>query len=164
MITYHDATLEDLSFIVDVYNSTIAGHQVTADTVPVSVESRLDWFYQHNPKNRPLWLIKYQDRPCGWISLSSFYGRPAFYKTVEISLYLHQDFRGKKIGQFMVDKIEQFAKQAGIEAIFSYVFRHNLPSVNLFKKMQYQQWGLLPKIAELDNVQRDLVILGKRLD
>ncbi|MCO6538018.1 MAG: N-acetyltransferase [Gilliamella sp.] len=164
MITYHDATLEDLSFIVDVYNSTIAGRQVTADTVPVSVESRLEWFYQHNPNNRPLWLIKYQDRPCGWISLSSFYGRPAFYKTVEISLYLHQDFRGKKIGQFMVDKIEQFAKQAGIEAIFSYVFRHNLPSVNLFKKMQYQQWGLLPKIAELDNVQRDLVILGKRLD
>ncbi|MFQ0970759.1 N-acetyltransferase family protein [Gilliamella sp. BG1] len=164
MITYHDATLEDLSFIVDVYNSTIAGRQVTADTVPVSVESRLEWFYQHNPNNRPLWLIKYQDKPCGWISLSSFYGRPAFYKTVEISLYLHQDFRGKKIGQFMVDKIEQFAKQAGIEAIFSYVFRHNLPSVNLFKKMQYQQWGLLPKIAELDNVQRDLVILGKRLD
>lgn len=164
MITYHDATLEDLPFIVDVYNSTIAGRQVTADTVPVSVESRLEWFYQHNPNNRPLWLIKYQDRPCGWISLSSFYGRPAFYKTVEISLYLHQDFRGKKIGQFMVDKIEQFAKQAGIETIFSYVFRHNLPSVNLFKKMQYQQWGLLPKIAELDNVQRDLVILGKRLD
>ncbi|OCG69664.1 phosphinothricin acetyltransferase [Gilliamella sp. Occ3-1] len=164
MITYHDATLEDLPFIVDVYNSTIAGRQVTADTVPVSVESRLEWFYQHTPKNRPIWLIKYQDRPCGWISLSSFYGRPAFYKTVEISLYLHQDFRGKKIGQFMVDKIEQFAKQAGIEAIFSYVFRHNLPSVNLFKKMQYQQWGLLPKIAELDNVQRDLVILGKRFD
>ncbi|OCG37907.1 MULTISPECIES: GNAT family N-acetyltransferase [unclassified Gilliamella] len=164
MITYHDATLEDLSFIVDVYNSTIAGRQVTADTVSVSVESRLEWFYQHNPNNRPIWLIKYQDRPCGWISLSSFYGRPAFYKTVEISLYLHQDFRGKKIGQFMVDKIEQFAKQAGIEAIFCYVFRHNLPSVNLFKKMQYQQWGLLPKIAELDNVQRDLVILGKRLD
>ncbi|OCG13511.1 phosphinothricin acetyltransferase [Gilliamella sp. App6-5] len=164
MITYHDATLEDLPFIVDVYNSTIAGRQVTADTVPVSVESRLEWFHQHNPKNRPLWLIKYQDRSCGWISLSSFYGRPAFYKTVEISLYLHQDFRGKKIGQFMVNKIEQFAKQAGIEAIFSYVFRHNLPSVNLFKKMQYQQWGLLPKIAELDNVQRDLMIWGKRLD
>ncbi|MCO6546847.1 MAG: GNAT family N-acetyltransferase, partial [Gilliamella sp.] len=71
MITYHDATLEDLPFIVDVYNSTIAGRQVTADTVSVSVESRLEWFYQHNPKNRPIWLIKYQDRPCGWISLSS---------------------------------------------------------------------------------------------
>ncbi|OCG19676.1 GNAT family N-acetyltransferase [Gilliamella sp. WF3-4] len=164
MITYQDATLTDLPFIVDVYNSTIAGRQVTADTEPVSVESRLDWFHQHNQHDRPIWLIKYQDQPCGWISLSSFYGRPAFYKTVEISLYLHQDFRGKKIGQFMVAEIEKFAQKTGIEAIFSYVFGHNLPSVNLFKKMQYEQWGFLPKIAELDNVQCDLLILGKRLN
>jgi L-amino acid N-acyltransferase YncA len=164
MITYHDATLEDLSFIVDVYNSTIASRQVTADTQPVSVESKLDWFNQHNPQNRPLWLINYQDKPCGWISLSSFYGRPAYNKTVEISLYLHQDYRGKQIGQFMINRIEQFAKQAGIQTILSYVFGHNTPSINLLKKRQYQQWGLFPNVAELDNIQRDLVILGKRLD
>jgi hypothetical protein len=30
--------------------------------------------------------------------------------------------------------------------------------------MQYEQWGFLPKIAELDNVQCDLLILGKRLN
>ena len=164
MITYTDATLDDLPFIVDVYNSTIASRQITADLQPVSVESRLVWFNQHNPKSRPLWLIKSSNQPCGWVSLSSFYGRPAFDKTVEISLYLHQDFRGKKIGQTTIAYIELFAKQAGIETILSYVFGHNLPSINLFKKMNYQQWALLPKIAELDGVKRDLVILGKQLD
>ncbi|OTQ04997.1 N-acetyltransferase [Gilliamella apicola] len=164
MITYTDATLDDLPFIVDVYNSTIASRQITADLQPVSVESRVVWFNQHNPKNRPIWLIKYSNQPCGWVSLSSFYGRAAFEKTVEISLYLHEDFRGKKIGQTTIERIELFAKQAGIESIFSYVFGHNLPSMNLFKKMNYQQWALLPKIAELDGVKRDLVILGKHLD
>lgn len=79
-------------------------------------------------------------------------------------MYLHQDFRGKKIGQTTITHIELFAKQAGIETILSYVFGHNLPSINLFKKMNYQQWALLPKIAELDGVKRDLVILGKQLD
>ena len=164
MITYVDATLDDLPFIVDVYNSTIASRQITADLQPVSVESRFAWFEQHNPQKRPLWLIKYDNQPCGWVSLSSFYGRPAFDKTVEISLYLHQDFRGKKIGQTVVQEIESFAKQAGIDAILSYVFGHNIPSIKLFEKMQYQQWALLPKIAELDGVKRDLVILGKRFD
>jgi len=164
MITYVDATLDDLPFIVDVYNSTIASRQITADLQPVSVESRFAWFEQHNPQKRPLWLIKYDNQPCGWVSLSSFYGRPAFNKTVEISLYLHQDFRGKKIGQTAVQEIESFAKQAGIDAILSYVFGHNIPSIKLFEKMQYQQWALLPKIAELDGVKRDLVILGKRFD
>lgn len=164
MITYTDATLDDLPFIVDVYNSTIASRQVTADLQRVSVESRLAWFEQHNPQKRPLWLIKYQNQPCGWVSLSSFYGRPAYDKTVEISLYIHQDFRGKKIGQTIVTQIELFAKQIGIEAILSYVFGHNTPSIKLFEKLHYQHWALLPKIAELDGVKRDLVILGKHLD
>ena len=164
MITYTDATLDDLPFIVEVYNSTIASRQVTADLQPVSVESRFAWFEQHNPQKRPLWLIKYQNQPCGWVSLSSFYGRPAYDKTVEISLYIHQDFRGKKIGQTTVAKMESFAKQAGIEAILSYIFGHNIASLNLFEKMHYKQWALLPKVAELDGVKRDLVILGKRLD
>lgn len=164
MITYHDATLDDLPFIVDIYNSTIASRMVTADTFPVSLESKLDWFAQHNPNNRPLWLIKSQNIPCGWVSLSSFYGRPAYNKTVEISLYIHEDFRGKKIGQFIIQQIEQFAQQAGIKAILSYVFGHNIPSINLFQKVHYIQWGFFPKVAELDGIERDLVILGKRLN
>lgn len=164
MISYTNATLDDLPFIVAVYNSTIASRMVTADTSPVSIASKLAWFEQHNPQNRPLWLLKYQNQPCGWVSLSSFYGRPAYNKTVEISLYIHQDFRGKRIGQFMVTEVERFAKQIGIEAILSYVFAHNLPSIGLFNKMHYQQWGLFPKVAELDGIKRDLMILGKRLD
>ncbi|OCG08801.1 hypothetical protein A9G13_01700 [Gilliamella sp. wkB178] len=164
MITYSNATLDDLPYIVEVYNSTIASRMVTADTEPVSVASKLEWFKQHNPQIRPLWLIKYQNQPCGWVSLTSFYGRPAYNKTVEISLYIHQDFRGKGIGQFMVTEIEQFADKVGIEAILSYVFGHNQPSIKLFTKMHYQQWGLFPKVAELDGIQRDLIILGKRLD
>ncbi|MDF7667680.1 GNAT family N-acetyltransferase [Orbaceae bacterium ESL0727] len=163
MITYHYASLQDLPFIVDVYNSTIASRMVTADIDPISVDSRLGWFNQHNPQTRPLWLIKSDQQPCGWISLSSFYGRPAYDKTVEISLYLHHDFRGKKIGQFMLNEIEKFAQTAGLETILSFIFGHNVPSMQLFTKMGYQQWGFLPQIAELDGVKRDLLILGKQL-
>ena len=35
---------EDLPLIVDIYNSTIASREVTADTEPVSVASRQQWF------------------------------------------------------------------------------------------------------------------------
>ena len=163
MITFRHATLSDLPFIVEVYNSTIASRMVTADTSPVSIDSKRDWFEQHNEDNRPLWLIQYQNQPCGWISLSSFYGRPAYSKTVEVSLYLHEQFRGKKIGQYMLAQIEEYARKVGIDSILSYVFGHNIPSISLFSKMQYQQWGLCPKIAELDGVKRDLIIFGKSL-
>lgn len=162
-ITFRDAQHADLAFIVDVYNQTIPSRMVTADTEPVTPESRQAWFYAHNPKTRPLWLIYYKQQPCGWVSLSTFYGRPAYDKTVEMSLYIHQDFRGKKIGEYTVQSIEKFAKQNGLEAILCYIFGHNQPSLGLFNKMGYQKWGLLPNVARLDNIQRDLVILGKTI-
>mgnify|MGYP006146231485 CR=1 FL=1 len=47
------ATLDDLPTIVAIYNSTIASREVTADTEPVSVESRLNWFHEHQPEQQP---------------------------------------------------------------------------------------------------------------
>lgn len=162
-ITFDNAELSDLPFIVEVYNQTISSKMVTADTSPISIDSRIEWFNAHNPQTRPLWIIKYYNQKCGWVSLSNFYGRPAYDKTVEISLYIHQDFRHKKIGQFTVLSLEDYAKNNGIETILSFVFGHNLPSLSLFKKMGYQEWGFLPGIALLDNIKRDLMIMGKTL-
>jgi len=162
-ITFADAKLADLPFIVEVYNQTITSRMVTADTSPITVNSRLTWFDAHDAKNRPLWLIKYHHQPCGWISLSTFYGRSAYAKTVEISLYIDKDFHGKKIGQHAVTAIETFALKNDIETILCYIFAHNQPSLALFEKLGYSKWGHLPNIAELDHIKRDLVILGKPL-
>ncbi|HKG69108.1 MAG TPA: hypothetical protein VKA92_09585, partial [Segetibacter sp.] len=57
-LLYVDATLQDLPKIVEIYNSTVASRMVTADTEPVSVESKRNWFKAHSPDKRPLWVIK----------------------------------------------------------------------------------------------------------
>jgi hypothetical protein len=33
---------------------------------------RLDWFNEHNPYKRPLWIVEYGGGICGWVSLQSF--------------------------------------------------------------------------------------------
>ena len=63
-IRFRDAGNDDLQFIVDIYNSTIPGRMVTADTEAVSVEDRLAWFREHNPEKRPLWIVEYEGEPC----------------------------------------------------------------------------------------------------
>jgi Sortase and related acyltransferases len=162
-ITFKNAELNDLPYIVDIYNQTIPGRMITADTSPVTVADRIAWFEEHNTTNRPLWLIQYKNKPCGWVSLSTFYGRPAFNKTVEVSLYIEEQYRGKKIGQYTMQTLEKYAQEIGICNIFCFIFGHNQPSLALFNKLGYQKWGLLPGIAELDEIKRDLVILGKQL-
>jgi L-amino acid N-acyltransferase YncA len=48
-ITLRDATPADLPAIVDIYNQAIPGGWSTADTVPVTVESRREWFAKFSP-------------------------------------------------------------------------------------------------------------------
>src|SRR6267143_5251942 len=87
------ATRSDLPQIVAIYNSTIPSRIVTADTEPVSVESRVSWFEEHTPNRRPLWVVEDAGRVVAWLSFSSFYGRPAYAKTAELSVYVHEAFR-----------------------------------------------------------------------
>src|SRR5690606_29638595 len=109
MITIRDAQLSDLPQIVEIYNSTIASAMVTADTEPVTVESRLEWFASHSPEKRPLWVTVENEKVIAWISFKSFYGRPAYEHTAEIALYLHQDYRGKGIGRELLEYVIQLS-------------------------------------------------------
>jgi L-amino acid N-acyltransferase YncA len=162
-VTIRDATIEDLPRIVEIYNSTIAGRMVTADTEPVTVKSREKWFYEHSPDERPLWMLEYQGEGCGWLSFQSFYGRPAYKGTAEISIYIAEKYKGKGLGGYFLAKAIETCPRLGIKTLLGFIFAHNAPSLNLFAKYGFKQWGYLPKVAELDGIERDLVIMGKRI-
>lgn len=161
---YRDATLQDLEKIVEIYNSTISSRMVTADTEPVSVASRIRWFHEHTPTKRPLWIIENSNRDfLGWISFQSFYGRPAYDATIELSMYLDTSHRGKGIGKQAVQYVLSEAPKFGIKTILGYIFAHNEPSIKLFKSFGFEVWGTFPNIATLDGVERSLKIFGKRI-
>lgn len=165
MITHRLATQNDLSEIVAIYNSTVASRQVTADTSEVTVESRQQWFDDHSPDKRPLWVLESDSNRniLGWLSYSNFYSRPAYGATVELSIYLHPDARGQGLGSYCLQLAESHAPTVGVNTLIGLVFGHNVPSLRLFKKFGYQQWGMLPKVANLDGVECDVVIFGKRV-
>ncbi len=163
------ATLDDLPAIVAIYNSTVASREVTADTEPVSVESRLAWFHEHTPERRPLWIIEAADDAAapaatlGWISYSNFYGRPAYSGTAEISVYIAEAWRGKGIGRYCLEQAIAYAPSIQVHTLLGFIFGHNAPSLGLFAKYGFATWAKLPKVAKLDGIERDLIILGKRV-
>lgn len=163
MFTVRNAEMKDLPAIVEIYNSTIFSRMVTADLEPVSVESRLQWFQEHSPSFRPLWVVEEDGIICGWVSFQSFYGRPAYNGTAEISIYIHQDYRGRKLGNYLIEKALDECPKLGIKTLLGFIFAHNVPSIKLFSRFEFEKWAHLPNIAELDGIERDLVILGKRI-
>lgn len=162
-LNFRDAVLDDLPGIVAIYNSTVPSRLVTADLEPVTVESRLAWFHAHGPKARPLWVVEENGAVVAWLSFSDFYGRPAYLRTAEVSIYLHEHTRGRGLGTQLLEAALERAPELGIDTLLGFVFGHNDPSLRLFRRFHFDVWGTLPRVAVLDGIERDLVILGRRL-
>ncbi|CAI6029731.1 GNAT family N-acetyltransferase [Cohnella sp. JJ-181] len=157
------ARIEDLPDIVSIYNSTIAGRQVTADLEPIPVESRIGWFDAHQPDRHPLWVLRTEGRIAGWLSFSAYHSRAAYDATAELSIYLAESDRGRGFGSLLVRHAIAAAPQLGIKTLVGLVFGHNEPSLRLLGKHGFACWGRLPRVAELDGIERDLVIVGLRV-
>jgi len=162
-MTIRDATPGDLPRIVAIYNASIPGRLATADTVPVTVAEREAWFRDFDPLRRPLWVdCDVGDRPMAWLSLRSFYGRPAYRASVEIGVYTAPEaLRQGRASALLAHAIGRM-KYFEIKTLLAFVFAHNEPSLALFGRAGFKRWGLLPRVAELDAVERDLAILGFR--
>ena len=163
-LEYRNATQADLAKIVEIYNSTIPSRMVTADTEPVTVESRQKWFDEHSPHKRPLWVIENGNHQViGWVSFQSFYGRPAYDATAEISIYLEADQRGKGLGKEILQYCIDNAPKLGIKTLLGFIFSHNERSLKLLRQCGFEEWAALPGVAVLDGLERELKIFGKRI-
>ncbi len=163
-IEIRDAVEVDLSAIVEIYNSTVPTRMVTADTEPVSVESRLAWFREHDPARRPIWVAEADGEIAGWLSFEPFRKRPAYRATAEVSVYVSENYRRKGIGRRLLAEAIHRSPALGLKTLTAGAFAHNGPSLELFEGFGFEPWAYFPKVAELDGIERDLIVLGLRLD
>jgi phosphinothricin acetyltransferase len=162
-MTIRNATEADLPAIVAIYNAAIPGRMATADTQPVTAERRRVWFHEHDPNARPLWVAVQDEAIVGWLSFQSFYGRPAYHATAEVSVYVTPALQRKGIGNALLAKAVAQAPRLGLKTLLGFIFAHNDASLRLFEKFGFERWGVLPRVAELDGVDRDLIIVGRRV-
>ena len=163
IVTIRYARADDLPRIVAIYNASISGRLATADTSPVTVAERQDWFRAFDPSRRPLWVhCSAGDVPMAWLSLRSFYGRPAYAATVEVGVYTAPEALRQGRAVALLRHAIDAMPSLGIKTLLAFVFAHNVPSLRLFERVGCVRWGLLPRVAELDGIERDVVVLGFR--
>ena len=158
-----DARESDLESIVRIYNAAIPSRQATADTEPISVESRRAWLREHDPARHPLWVAERDRRIVGWLSVSAFYGRPAYAATAEVSVYVDPSLPRGGVATALLQQALGRAAALALRTYVGFVFAHNNRSLALFRKFGFEQWAHLPRVAVLDGVERDLLILGRRI-
>jgi phosphinothricin acetyltransferase len=159
------ATNADLPAIVAIFNASIPGRQATAVIEPVTVDQRREWFNRHSPDRNPIWVGEREHEAIvGWISLTPFMPeRPAYSRTAELSVYINPEVQRQGIGLALSEHALRIAPTLGLQNVVSLIFGHNAASLRLHEKLGFQRWGMLPGVAELDQLPRDVVILGKRV-
>lgn len=158
-----DALEADLPAIVEIYNEAIRGRVSTAQLDEVSVEERLPWFRLHSAKSHPLWVAEVDGQVAGWFSFHPFIKRAAYRGTAEISVYVSKKFRRRGVGKGLLEKAIEHSIQLKLSALLGLIFEHNSPSLHLFERMGFERWGLLPRVARVDGVDRGVVIMGRRV-
>jgi len=156
-----DAVEADLPAIVAIYNATVPTRMVTAELEPTTVEARLPWFGEHSPEQYPFWVAELEGRVIGWLDFKKFLPRCAYRATAEISVYVDEEFRRGGVGQRLLERAIARAPSLGITALVGLIFAHNEPSLKLFQRFGFERWAFLPGVAQLDGVERDLVVMGR---
>jgi L-amino acid N-acyltransferase YncA len=156
-----DAVEADLPVIVAIYNATVPTRMVTAELEPTTVEARLPWFAEHSPEQYPFWVAELEGRVIGWLDFKKFLPRCAYRATAEISVYVDEEFRRGGVGQRLLERAIARAPSLGITALVGLIFGHNEPSLKLFQRFGFERWAFLPGVAQLDGVERDLVVMGR---
>ncbi len=158
-ISVRDATEDDLPALVDIYNQSIPGAWSTADTKPVTVAERIEWFRKHDPARRPLWVAEVDGQIVAWIGITSFYaGRPAYDATAEVSLYIATAFQRRGIGMFLKRRMIEHCPSLGVTTLVSMHFDHNEATRRINEHLGFQQAGHLPEIAIVNGQPRGLLI------
>ena len=163
-MTLRDATEADLPAIVEIYNATIPGRMVTADLEPVTVESRHAWLAAHQIPTRPIWVLADEaGAVCAWLSFDTFDPRAAYDGTAMIAIYVAPAQRRHGLGRGLLLTAVERAPSLGLHTLLGYIFGHNEPSLRLFESHGFARWAHLPRVAVLDGVARDLIIVGRRV-
>ena len=156
-----DALEADLPAIVEIYNAAIRGRISTAQLDVVTIEERLPWFREHSPRSHPLWAAESDGQVVGWLSFHPFITRCAYRATAEVSVYVKENARRRGVGRTLLDKAIAHSPDLEITALVGCIFGHNEPSLRLFERLGFARWGFLPRIARVDEIERDLVIVGR---
>jgi phosphinothricin acetyltransferase len=162
-IQIRDASEADLPAIVEIHNAAIASRISTAQLEPVTVESQRKWFRTHSPAQHPILVGEVEGVIAGWLSFKEFLPRSAYHGTVELSLYISEQFRRRGLGTRLLQEAIGRAPQLEIRSLVGLIFGHNEPSVALFRAAGFERWGLLPGIARVDQIPRDLTIFGRHV-
>lgn len=122
------------------------------------------WEKWHRERVQACRLVaKSGDTVLGWAALSQYSHRQVYSGVAEISIYIGKQYRGKKIGENLLDKLIEVSEEHGFWTLQSTILFENVISLKLHKKCGFREVGIRKKLARTDDgIWHDVVLVERR--
>ncbi|WP_276370692.1 GNAT family N-acetyltransferase [Chryseolinea sp. H1M3-3] len=128
--------------ILDILNEAIVNSTALYDYVPRPLESMGPWFDVKSKNNFPvIGLVDEGETLVAFGSYGTFRSWPAYKYTVEHSLYVHKDHRGKGYGRIVLNEIIKDAKNKEYHTLIAGIDSLNNPSKQLHESSGFEFCG-----------------------
>ena len=130
--------------ILDIFNEAIANSTALYDYHPRTLESMLEWFRVKDAGNFPvIGAVDENGRLMGFASYGTFRAWPAYKYTVEHSVYVHKDYRGKGLGRALMLRLIEAAKEQQFHVMIGGIDVENAGSIRLHESLGFVHAGTI---------------------
>jgi L-amino acid N-acyltransferase YncA/DNA-binding transcriptional ArsR family regulator len=150
-------TDDDLETVRDIYAQGVATRNATFETkVPSARKLSAKWLPGHT------WVAELDNAVVGWAAASPVSDRDCYAGVVETSVYVTEAARGRGGGKYQLHRQVNQADAGGLWTLQTSIFPENRASIALHHSAGYRTLAVRPRIAQLDGVWRDTVLLERR--
>jgi L-amino acid N-acyltransferase YncA len=164
MHTFRDATEADLPGILAIYNEVIATSTAVFSDQPVTLEDRRAWFAARVGQGYPVLVAEGGDGSVqGFASFGDFRAWPGYRHTVEHSVHVRADARGRGVGSALLPPLLERAAALGKHVVVAGIDAANAGSIRMHERLGFERAGHLREVGRKFDRWLDLVLMQRLL-
>ena len=163
VVQFEDAREGDLEGLVAIYNDVLATSTAIFSYVPATLEERTQWWRARASQGYPVLVARDARGVLGYASFGDFRAWPGYRFTVEHSVHVRADGRGRGIGTVLVTELIGRAAALGKHVMIGGVDADNTASIRFHERLGFEQAGRLREVGYKFERWLDLVFLQRRL-
>jgi L-amino acid N-acyltransferase len=157
------ATESDLPAILAIYNDAVLHTTAIWNETPVDLENRRAWFDARGKSGFPVLVAEADGRVAGYGSFGDFRPFEGYRVTVEHSVYVAAESRGRGFGAALLATLIEEARRLDKRVMIGGIDATNASSISLHAKFGFVEAGRLPGVGVKFGRPLDLVLMQKNL-
>ena len=159
MIIIRYAMETDLENILSIYNDIIVNTTAVYDYEPHSIEMRRNWYQAKQKDGYPVFVATENDKIVGFSSIGPFRPWAAYKHTVENSIYVAAEKRGRGIGKLLLPPLIKASIQMNMHTIIAAIDATNLASIQLHRSFGFEEVAHFKEVGYKFNCWLDVKFL-----